>query len=132
MQTFHYESISSISNLCKREDYLFTIDLKFGYHHIDIHLDFWTYLGFYWDGCYYYFSSLPFGFTITCYVFTKVMKKLVKRWRSFDICTILYLDNFLFTCHSITNFLRIQVQVLSDYELVGFIIAEKKCQLGWR
>ena len=132
MQTFCYESISSISNLCRRADYLFTTDLKSGYHHIDIYPDFWKYLGFYYDGCYHYFSILPFGLATTCYVSTKVMKQLVKRWRFFDICTIPYLDDFFFTCHSIMISLKTQGQVLSNYELAGLLIAKKKCQLGWK
>ena len=32
--------------LFKREDYLFTFDLKSGYHHVDVHEKHWTYLGF--------------------------------------------------------------------------------------
>ena len=128
---FCYESIFSISHPCRREDYLFTTNLKFGYHHIDIYPDFWIYLGFYSDhGCNYYLSSLPFGLAIACYVFTKVMKQLiVKRWRSFGIHSIPYLDDFFFTYHSIMNSLRTQVQVLSNSELAGLLIAKKKMSI---
>ena len=31
-------------------------------------------------------------------IFTKVMKQLVKRWRSFGNCAILYLDDFFLIC----------------------------------
>ena len=46
-------------------DYMFTFDLKSGYHHVDIHQQHWKYLGFSWGAGttqhYYVFCVLPFG-----------------------------------------------------------------------
>ena len=45
--------------------YLFKFDLKSGYHHVDIHPDYHTYLGFQWEtkgmACYHVFTVLPLG-----------------------------------------------------------------------
>jgi hypothetical protein len=68
---FRYESIREVANLCQQNDLLFTVDLKSGYHHIDIHRDFWQYLGFQWQGQYYVFTQLPFGLAPACYVLLK-------------------------------------------------------------
>lgn len=46
VDSFEYESIRSVVDLCQPKDYLFTVDLKSGYHHIDIHEQDWRYLGF--------------------------------------------------------------------------------------
>jgi hypothetical protein len=45
---FKFESICSVSELCAPGDLLFTVDLKSGYHHVDIFQDHWQFLGFRW------------------------------------------------------------------------------------
>ena len=64
---------------------MFTFDLTSGYHHIDIRPSQRTYLGFSWvkEGTrkYYVLTVLPFGLATACYIFTKVMRLLVKFWR---------------------------------------------------
>ena len=79
-------------------DYFFTFDLKSGYHHIDIHPEHQKFLGFHWvfeDGTsrYFVFKVLPFGLASACYVFTKVLRPLIKRWRGKGIPSILFLDD---------------------------------------
>jgi hypothetical protein len=75
---FKYESIKSVPDLCAPGDFLFTVDLKSGYHHIDMYQEHWQYLGFQWRGQFYVFTKLPFGLAPACYVFNKVMRQLVK------------------------------------------------------
>ena len=87
-QKFKYEGLSLVPQMFNKGEYFFTFDLKSGYHHVDIHPDFWTYLGFSW--CIgkarlfymYMFRVLPFGLASACYVFTKLLRPLVKRWRA--------------------------------------------------
>jgi hypothetical protein len=43
--SFKYESISVVTQLAKPKDLLFSMDLKSGYHHIDVNPEFWQYLG---------------------------------------------------------------------------------------
>ena len=81
---FKYEDLRIAMLMFKKGDYLFTSDLKSGYHHIDIYQPHWKYLGFAWGEGetqqYYVFTVLPFGLTTACYVFTKLMRPLVKHW----------------------------------------------------
>ena len=44
-EKFKYEDLRAAMLLFKKGDYLFTFDLKSGYHHVDIHEKHWTYLG---------------------------------------------------------------------------------------
>lgn len=126
---FKYESIQEVSILCKLRDLLFTVDLKSGYHHVDIHPDFWQYLGFEWQGRYYVFCQLPFGLATACFIFTKIVKQLVQRWRSLGIRLIPYIDDFLFFASSAQEFAQVQAQVISDFTNAGFVLAQDKCQL---
>ena len=45
----------------RRTIFLFSFDLKSGYHHVDIAKEHWKYLEFSWGSCYYVFTVLPFG-----------------------------------------------------------------------
>ena len=45
---FKYEGLDLISSLFRQGDFVFSFDLKSGYHHVDIHEDSQPYLGFSW------------------------------------------------------------------------------------
>ena len=47
---FKYEDIKIAIQMIEKGDYAINFDLKSGYHHIDIHADYWQYLGFLWKG----------------------------------------------------------------------------------
>jgi hypothetical protein len=61
-------------------------DLKSGYHYVEIHKAFQQYLGFSWsvngEIKYYVFTVLPFGLSSASFLFTKLMREIVKYWRS--------------------------------------------------
>jgi hypothetical protein len=115
--------------LCKLRDLLFSVDLKLGYHHVDIHPEYWKFLAFEWEGQYYVFCKLPFGLATACYVFFKITKQLAQRWRSLGIRVIAYIDDFFFACTSAAEFSSNQKQVLSDFMQAGFVLSVEKCQL---
>jgi len=64
----------------------FSFDIKSGYHHIEIFESDQQFLGFSWvlDGVtkYFKFTVLPFGLSVGPFIFSKVMRPLVKYWRS--------------------------------------------------
>ena len=81
-----YEDLRTVIQLLKKGDYVFSFDIKSGYHHIDIFEEHRKYLSFCWkfeDGTirYFHFNVLPFGLWPAPYVFTKVMRQLTKYWR---------------------------------------------------
>ena len=81
----------------QKNDYLFSFDLKSGYHHIDIYEPHRHYLGFGWQSQgmtqFYLFAVLPFGLSMACYAFTKLLRPLVKYWRAHGLRALLYLDD---------------------------------------
>ena len=74
-----------------------TWDLKSGYHHVDICPEHQKYLGFAWPFSgvvrYFTFAVLPFGLSSACFCFTKLMRPLVRRWRSMGHNSFIYLDD---------------------------------------
>lgn len=72
--------------------------MKSGYHHEDINPDHRQFLGFRWDWpdgdpSYYVFTVLPFGLAMAPYAFTKLLRPLVKHWRSQGLRAVVYLDD---------------------------------------
>ena len=74
--SFKYEDRRIAMLMFQKGDYLFSFDLKSGYHHVDIHKH---------EGGdrlqYYEFKVLPFGLATACYNFTKLLTPLIKHWR---------------------------------------------------
>ena len=89
-QKFKYEDLCTTLNILTKDASLFKFDLISGYHHIDIHT---KYLGFEWGGSLYIFNVLPFGLVLACFVFTKVLRPLVRYWHSMGIRMVLYIDD---------------------------------------
>ena len=64
--------------------YMFSFDLKSGYHHIEIAEEHQTYLGFSWNlqgsqsSRYFVFAVLPFDLSTAPYIFTKCVRPLEK------------------------------------------------------
>ena len=95
---FKYEDLRSLSQVLEEGHWVFTWDLRSGYHHVDICVEHQTYLGFSWrfNGVprYYTFAVLPFGLSSACFCFTKLLRPLVKRWRSMSHSSFVYFDDW--------------------------------------
>ena len=48
MKKFKYEGLNMVPQLSSKGDFFITFDLNSGYHHVDIHVDCWPFLGFSW------------------------------------------------------------------------------------
>jgi hypothetical protein len=129
VDAFKYESLRSAPYLCQLKDLLFPVDLKSDYHHVDVHPDYWQFLGFEWNGDFYVFCQLPFELATACYVFSKITKQLAQRWRSLGTKVIAYIDDFFFVCSTSAEFVSVQKQVISDFTKAGFVLSVEKCQL---
>ena len=84
--TVKYEDWRTGLTYFKKDYFMISFDLKSGYHHIDIHPESQTFLGF-------AFTVLPFGLTSAPYIFTKCLKPLEKYWRRQGIGIALCLDD---------------------------------------
>ena len=113
--------------------YFITFDLKSGYHHVDIHPDYWSYLGFSWGTHvarkFYVFKVLPFGLSSACYVFTKLLRPLVKRWRGMGIKAIVYIDDGACAAANRHKCIEHRDIVVSDLKQAGFVLSIPKCNL---
>ena len=111
--------------------YAFKFDMKSGYHRIDIFLEHQKFLGFSWtfpDGLirYFAYTVLPFGLSSAPYIFTKVVRPLVKYWRAKGFYCVVYLDDGLCIERSLHNAKITSPQVQNDLLAAGFIVNQEK------
>jgi len=132
---FKYENLKTVAELFEKDFYFISFDLKSGYHHISIHEDHFTYLGFSWtysNGTtkYFVFVVLPLGLGSACYAFTKLLRPLmIKRWRSLGIRSVLYLDDGIAGGSSINYVERVRNLILKDLASLGLTVNLKKSHL---
>lgn len=81
-QSVKYEDLKIAMSYFVKDGFMFSFDLKSGYHHVDIAQEHQTFLGFSWrvpdsiKEIFYVFTVLPFGPSSAPWVFTKVLKPL--------------------------------------------------------
>ena len=100
-RSFRYEGIDTVRKIFQQGYYFCVFDLKSGYHHISVNPKFYKYLGFSWtykSGIirYFVFVVVPFGLATASYLFTKMVRPLVKKWRGSGIRCVVYLDDGIF------------------------------------
>lgn len=82
LDKFKFEDWKTLKQYVNLNRYGFVFDLKSGYHHVDIHKSFQTYLGFRWKlnnvVKYFVFTVLPFGLKSSGYIFFKAFKTIGK------------------------------------------------------
>ena len=124
-ETVKYEDIRTALLFVKRGSWMFKFDIHSAYHHLDIFEPHTYFLGFSWSfegrNLYFRFLVLPFGIRTAPYLFTKMTKPLVKKWRSEGKQVLMYLDDG-FGCHGDQHVAQIiSCEVKTDLINSGFV-----------
>ena len=94
-QSVKYDDIRTALLYVNKNNWCFKVDITSAFNHIDIFPYHRKYLGFSWnfDGItrYFQFNVLPFGLTSAPYIFTKLTRPLIKKWRSEEKTILMYL-----------------------------------------
>jgi len=128
---FRYEDLKTLSELFEQNDYFTKFDLKSGYHHVQMHELHHKFLGFCWTfkgGAtrYFQFVVLPFGLSSACYVFTKIIRPLVTKWRGQGLKSIVFVDDGI-TGHSDFRSAKMAAEIVrNDLLSAGFVINTDK------
>ena len=127
---FRYESLRQVPGWLRPDDFMFTLDLKSGYHHMDIRESDWQYLGFEWQGIFYTFTQLPFGLASACWAFTKLMREVMRTWRKQGWRCSGYIDDQLHAHQEASVLKTRRTSILSLLESLGFCVNCKNSMLG--
>ena len=106
-------------------------DLKSGYHHLDIFPAHRKFLGFSWafeDGVprFFQFNVLPLGLSTAPYIFTKLLRPLVKLWRGRVFHSVVYLDDGIGLEATYEKAEYAAHHTHADLYAAGFIVADEK------
>ena len=126
-----YEDLRTVLEMFHGDVFAFTFDLKSAYHHIDICEEHTRFLSFKWpsrsgEPKFYEFKVLPFGLSSAPFIFTKLMRQLVKFWRSQGFLILLYLDDGIGGSLSPAQAQRLSSSIHQDLISSGFTINEEK------
>ena len=116
----------------QKPSYFTKFDLKSAYHYLDIFRDHQPFLGFAWSTAdeerkYFMFTVLPFGLSSAPYIFTKLVRPMVKHWCAQGISSIVYLDDGIdMEGNPVTSEQNSRI-IQSDLHLSGFLPNQDKC-----
>ena len=124
-QKFKCEGLHTICDVFSKHYFVFSIDPKSGYHHVDIFPEHRAFLAFTWDfgtgvARYFQFTVLPFGLS------TKLLKPLETLWRSHGIPVAIFFDDGVGAGQSLEAANHNTSVVRSDLARAGFQINHEK------
>ena len=131
-EKFKFEDIRNACVYLPFDHFMFKFDLKSGYHHIDILQEHQAILGFSWvvNGVrkFSVFTVLHFGLSSAPYIFTKVVRVLVRYWRSHAvrITELVYLDDGLGSACDFARCEAASLFVKTSLQLSGFLPNDSK------
>ena len=131
-QRVKYEDWKIAMAYFAKDSYMFSFDLKSGYHHIEILPEHQTFLGFSWRApdsnseIFYVFTVLPFGLSTAPYIFTKLLKPLEKHWKIQGNCIAIFLDDGWATVQDKDRCRATAQAVRRELYAAGFVVNEEK------
>ena len=125
---FKYEDMRSAMEYFEKDGYMCTFDLKSGYHHVDVCESSQMYLGFEWEQAYYVFTVLPFGLASACYVFTKLLRPIVRHFRALCHKFVIYVDDGILVGANYQEAKQLCESVVDTLNRAGFVLnLSKSC-----
>lgn len=127
---FQMDSPDAIRRAIQPGDWAASLDLKDAYFHVKIHERDRKWLRFTWNNCIFQFRVLPFGLSLSPWVFTKVIKEIVSFTRNQeDMRMHAYLDDWLILASSEEECSR-HISILHSLTTrLGFQIHREKSEL---
>ena len=130
-QSVKYDDIRIALLYLKQGSWMIKFDIHSAYHFLDIYPPHTQFLGFSWvvDGVtkFYRFLVLPFGLSSAPYIFTKLTRPLIAKWRGEGKSVLMFLDGFG-TADNFIDTDRIAQEIKFDLLSAGFIPkADKSC-----
>ena len=125
---FQYENINCVGEVIQPGNHLVTLDLKNGFFHVKVALEFRDYLGFQFQGKCYRWAVCPFGLNSSPYYFNKILRCVTTFLKENEIRHVLYVDDILILSQPavIVDHRDFVLQTLDE---LGFLVNFEKCSL---
>ena len=76
------ENLAHVPTIFTGQELLFSCDLKSAYYSVGVDPRLGRTMGLQWRGRYYRFTCIPFGFSLSPWVFVKTGRQILKKWRA--------------------------------------------------
>lgn len=131
LQQFHFkmESVTMIRDVLKPNMWMCKLDLKDAYFSVLVSECDRKYLQFKWKNTVYQYKCLPFGLSVSPYIFTKLTKPLASHLRQHGINLIIYLDDIWIADESFEDTKASCLNVVDLFQKAGFKINFEKSSL---
>ena len=126
---FRMETVQSVLGSIRRNDWMFSIDLKDAYLQVPMHSSSRRYLRFVTPAGVFQFKALCFGLTTAPQVFTRVMAPVSSILHRLGIRMLRYLDDWLILAASLEECLWARDVVLNLCQELGILINYEKSHL---
>lgn len=90
-----FEGLGTILRMLGAGYFAAVIDLEAAYHHFEVKETHRCFMAFRWRGVWYRWAVLPFGWKRSPWHFTKLMRVMLRRWRTRGILVTAWLDDFV-------------------------------------
>lgn len=127
---FKMEDLRAAIHLMRKDASMATIDLKDAYFAVPIDTASRKFFRFIFEGQLFQFTCLPFGFCLSPYLFTKIMKPVMAQLRLQGITGVIYLDDIWLSASSPDECRDNVNATLSLLTSLGFTINKDKCKLS--
>jgi len=90
---FHLETLKDIPRIVEKNSLKITCDEKYGYDHVRLSEDSQTYFGIQFGGCLITYTTLPFGWKASPFVYQSIGMCVTSYLRSLNVMNTLYIDD---------------------------------------
>ena len=130
-QSVKFEDLKIALNFVFEDCWMIKFDIHSAYHHISVRESQTGMLGFSWQingqTIYFKFLVLPFGMSCAPYIYTKLTRPLIKKWRSECKRVLMYLDDGFGCGATKQKNLDMALDIKQDLILSGFVPKVEKC-----
>ena len=128
-ESFEMETVASVLQAIRKNDWMISLDLKDAYFQIPIHPRSRKYLKFVWEGVIYQFKVLCFGLTSAPLIFTQVFAPVATFLRARGVRILRYLDDWLILESSKPRMLQARSKLLEICRRLNIVINWEKSSL---
>lgn len=133
---FHLENLKDVHRLVQENALMITCDEKSGYDHVNLQESSQTYFGIQFGGFYMTYTTLPFGWKASPFIYQSIGICVTSYLRQLDVINTLYIDDrFVVTGGSknsddaILEASKITYMVLQLLTRLGYTLSLSKCSL---
>ena len=127
-----FDDIRMVKFMFRQNFFIWSLDQHAAYHTILAHPRLAQFFGIQWQGEFFGFNSLPFGFRLSPYFFCKCVRQLVKHWRRAGIAIQTFVDDQAGGNGSFFMAILERNRVLHDNIAHGFSMSHKSDPLPFQ